>query len=197
MDQNENDTQEFAPENGGYTQAPDSQGAASGGQLGNQSGGYQTPGQYGGQQNGGYQTSGQYGGQQNGGYQTSGQYGGQQNGGYQNGQPYMGQGSMPQQKEPMGFAIAGMVLGIVSIVCCCSPFVGGATSVLGLIFSIIVLVQKKPGKGMAIAGVICAAIGLVLLISMMVASNSMMDYIDSHGGMENYLREFDTNGDFY
>ncbi len=114
-----------------------------------------------------------------------------------NGQPYMGQGYMPQQKEPMGYAIAGMVLGIVSIVCCCSPFVGGVTGVLGLIFSIMVLVQKKPGKGMAIAGVICAAIGLILMVSMLVANNSMMDYINSQGGMENILRDLDTDGDFY
>lgn len=183
MDQNENNAQEFTPEEGGYTQAPDSQGMVSGGQ---------NDSQYDGQQSGGYQTSGQFGGQQNGGYQNSGQFGGQMNG-----QPYMGQGYMPQQKEPMGFAIAGMVLGIVSIVCCCSPFVGGVTGVLGLIFSIMVLVQKKPGKGMAIAGVICAAIGLVLVISMFFANNSMMDYINSRGGMENFLREFDTNGDFY
>ncbi len=104
---------------------------------------------------------------------------------------------MPQQKEPMGFAIAGMVLGIVSIVCCCSPFVGGVTGVLGLIFSIMVLVQKKPGKGMAIAGAICAAIGLILVVSMLVANNSMMDYINSQGGMENILRDLDTDGDFY
>lgn len=116
-----------------------------------------------------------------------------------NGQSYMGQGYMPQQKEPMGFAIAGMVLGIVSIVCCCSPFVGGVTGVLGLIFSIMVLVQKKPGKGMAIAGVICAAIGLVLMISMYFANNSMMEYINSRGGMESILNEFDIEpeSDFY
>ncbi|MCI8339148.1 MAG: DUF4190 domain-containing protein [Lachnospiraceae bacterium] len=192
MDQNENHSQEFAPEDGGYTQAPESQGAASGQYDGQQSGGYQTSGQFGGQQNGGYQASGQFGGQQSGGYQNPGQFGGQMNG-----QPYMGQGYMPQQKDPMGYAIAGMVLGIVSIVCCCSPFVGGVTGVLGLIFSIMVLVQKRPGKGMAIAGVICAAIGLILMVSMLVANNSMMDYINSQGGMENIFRNLDSNGDFY
>lgn len=194
MDQNEKHSQEFSPEDGGYTQAPDSQGAASG-QFGDQqNGGYQASGQFGGQQNGGYQASGRFGGQQNGGYQNPGQFGGQMNG-----QPYMGQGYMPQQKEPMGFAIAGMVLGIVSIVCCCSPFVGGVTGVLGLIFSIMVLVQKRPGKGMAIAGVICAAVGLILVVSMIVANNSMMDYINSQGGMEHFLKDFhvEPDSDFY
>lgn len=116
-----------------------------------------------------------------------------------NGQPYMGQGYMPQQKEPMGFAIAGMVLGIVSIMCCCSPFVGGVTGVLGLIFSIMVLVQKRPGRGMAIAGVICAAIGLVLLVAMLVfaavVDDSAMDYINSHGGVEHFLDDWEVKPD--
>jgi len=189
MENNENNSQEFTPQEGGYTQAPDSQGTPPAGQdNGQQSGGYQFSNQYSGQQSGGYQSSSQFGGQQNGGYQSSGQM---------NGQPYMGQGNMPQQNEPKGFAIAGMVLGIVSIVCCCSPLIGGVTGVLGLIFSIIVLTQKKPGKGMAIAGVICAAIGLLLVICMLFANNSMMEYIESNGGMENFLRDLETNGDFY
>ena len=114
-----------------------------------------------------------------------------------NGQPYMGQGYMPQQNEPKGFAIAGMVLGIVSIVCCCSPYIGGITGVLGLIFSIMVLAQKRPGKGMAIAGVICAAIGLLLVICMLFANNSMMEYINSQGGMNAILRDIENGGDFY
>lgn len=193
MENNENNSQEFAPQDGGYTKAPDSQGAAPGEQDNDQySGGFQSSGQYNGQQNGEFQSSDQYGGQQNGGFQSSGQYGGQMNG-----QPYMGQGYMPQQNEPKGFAIAGMVLGIVSIVCCCSPLVGGVTGVLGLIFSIMVLVQKRPGKGMAIAGVICAAIGLLLVIGMLFANEGAMEYINSQGGMDAILRDIENGGDFY
>ena len=46
MDNNENNSQEFAPQDGGYTQAPDSQGAASGGQdNGQYSGGFQSSSQ--------------------------------------------------------------------------------------------------------------------------------------------------------
>ena len=171
MENNENNSQEFAPQDGGYTQAPTSQGNASQGQ-----------------QNGGFQSSNQYNGQQNGGFQSSNQY---------NGQPYGGQGYMPPQKEPKGFAIAGMVLGIVSIVCCCSPYIGGITGLLGLVFSIIVLAQKRPGKGMAIAGVVCAALGLLLSICMFIANNSMMEYIQQNGGMEAILREIENGEDFY
>jgi hypothetical protein len=63
-----------------------------------------------------------------------------------------------------GFATAGLVCGIFSCLCCCGcPF-----SVLGLIFSIIALVQinaqpeKQAGWGLALAGLICSAISLLI-----------------------------------
>lgn len=61
-----------------------------------------------------------------------------------------------------GFAIAGFVLSLVSLVCC------GTTSVLGLIFSIIGLVQSKKmngnGKGLAIAGIVISCIFVVIVV---------------------------------
>lgn len=61
-----------------------------------------------------------------------------------------------------GLAIAGFVLSIVSFFCC------GSTSVLGLIFSIIGLVNcnknGKDGKGLAIAGIVINSIMFVVLI---------------------------------
>lgn len=61
-----------------------------------------------------------------------------------------------------GFATAGFVISLVSILCC------GGTSTIGLIFSIIGLVTAKKydgnGKGLAIAGIIISAISVILLI---------------------------------
>lgn len=63
-----------------------------------------------------------------------------------------------------GFAIAGFVISLVSILCC------GFSSILGLIFSIIGLVNankgNKEGKGLAIAGIVISSILLVLLIAL-------------------------------
>ena len=63
-----------------------------------------------------------------------------------------------------GFATAGFVCGLISCVCCCGcPF-----NILGLIFSIVALVQignqtnKDEGWGLALAGLICSAISLLL-----------------------------------
>ena len=62
-----------------------------------------------------------------------------------------------------------MVLGIVSAFVALSSQASGIAavvicSVLSLIFGIISLTQKKPGKGMAIAGVVLAASALVITV---------------------------------
>ncbi|MEM1354839.1 MAG: DUF4190 domain-containing protein [Planctomycetota bacterium] len=74
---------------------------------------------------------------------------------------------------PAGMAITSMVLGICSLplLCCC--FVGPVLSIMGLIFGIIALKQlpdtpqAKGPRGMAIAGIICSSIGLLLGIAYM------------------------------
>lgn len=109
--------------------------------------------------------------------------------------PYGMNGQKPSKStfSPSGFSIASLVLGILSIVCCCAWYISGIFGILGLVFSIIVLVKKKPGKGMAIAGLICSAIGIImaviLLIMVFVVGTSMTadDYskiIDQINSME-------------
>ena len=66
-----------------------------------------------------------------------------------------------------GFAIAGFVLGICSVlfgwICCFN-----ITSVLGLVFSIIGLCQtagkKNSGKGLAIAGLVLSILAVLILV---------------------------------
>lgn len=78
-----------------------------------------------------------------------------------------------------GVAIAGFVVSLVSVLCC------GGTSFIGLILSIIGLVQSKKkegnGKGLAIAGIIISAILLILLILLyvFVFSAAIIDEINS------------------
>lgn len=69
-------------------------------------------------------------------------------------------------------AITSLVLGILSIPSCCCWFVGAPFAIAGagLVLGIIALnkIRKSPqewkGGGMAIAGVVCASIGLILCI---------------------------------
>lgn len=74
---------------------------------------------------------------------------------------------MVQQKTTNPMAITGMIMGIISLfsICCIGwPFI-----VLGIIFSSIGLSQIKSnphqeGKGMAIAGLVCSIVGIVMVI---------------------------------
>ena len=65
---------------------------------------------------------------------------------------------------PTGFAIASLVMGILSILgCCCYGLAGIIFGILGIIFGCIqqkAEYGKKPG--MAIAGIITSAVGLIL-----------------------------------
>lgn len=155
----------------------------------------QSDGQYG-------QNYGQPGGQYDQNYgQPGGQYGqgyGQYGQGYgQPGDPYgqnyanqdMNMGGGPaypqnnmQPQESKGVSIASMVLGIFSLTFgCCITYVGIATAIAGLITGIISLKDKKPGKGMAIAGIIMSAIALVFLvfcIILVLTSDTYQDMVD-------------------
>ena len=86
------------------------------------------------------------------------------------GNPY---GQPPQEQGGQGMAIAGMVLGIISLVCCCSGYFALVIGIVGFVLSLVVLVQKKPGKGMAIAGIICASIAVITILALMMIGRSV------------------------
>ncbi len=63
----------------------------------------------------------------------------------------------PQPDNSRGMAIASLVMGIISLVCCGSLF-----SILGIIFGAVSLSRKKQQNGMAVAGLILSCIAFVL-----------------------------------
>lgn len=74
----------------------------------------------------------------------------------------------PAAKRTNGFATAGFICGLISLTCCCGcPF-----NLLGLTFSIIALAQingqtnKDGGWGLALTGLICSAISLLLSLGL-------------------------------
>ncbi|MBR3210725.1 MAG: zinc ribbon domain-containing protein [Bacilli bacterium] len=68
-----------------------------------------------------------------------------------------------QVKKSNGMAIAGFVVSLVSTILCC-----GSLNMISLILSIIGVAKAKDydgaGKGLAIAGIIISAIGIVVLL---------------------------------
>lgn len=91
-------------------------------------------------------------------------------------------------KKPVnGFAIAGMVIGILSLVlCCCSEYIGLVLGILAIIFSIIA--KKQGPSGMATAGLICGIIALVLsavsIILGFLAASFLKDVIPNFAEMD-------------
>ncbi len=76
--------------------------------------------------------------------------------------------------ESYGFAIASLVLGILSLVLCC--VYGGFLGIPGLIFGIVSLVRKESKMEMAIAGIITSSIGFIYGILMIMATVMTIHY---------------------
>lgn len=97
--------------------------------------------------------------------------------GFENGnQPYYTQGNGQEvPKESQTLAIVGMVLGILSLLCCCVTYLSIVLAVVSLVLSIVSIVQKKPGKGMAIAGIVCSAVALVIGVVAIILSFAVFD----------------------
>lgn len=76
-----------------------------------------------------------------------------------------------------GMAVAGFVLSLISLFCC------GFLSILGLIFSILGLVNAPKvggkGKGLAIAGIILGGLAILLMILSFLFMPSFNDRINS------------------
>lgn len=85
----------------------------------------------------------------------------------------------PAALKTSGFAIAGLVLGICSLLfgwACCFNITG----ILGLIFSIIGMCQtgegKGKGRGLAIAGLALSIVSILLLIAVGLLSQAFVYY---------------------
>lgn len=87
-----------------------------------------------------------------------------------------------------GYAIASLVCGILSLVCCCcSPLavvLGGVAVGLG----IYVVNAGLPGKEMAIAGIVCGGIGLAIFLFSMIGSAT-----GAFSGIKNSMDLFDLD----
>ena len=80
--------------------------------------------------------------------------------------------------EKKGQSIASLVLGICSFIAWLIPLFGYPVSIVGIVMG--AMGMKKGGKKMAIAGIICSSIGLLITLINSIAGVIMMM------GMMNY-----------
>ena len=81
-------------------------------------------------------------------------------------------GASNQGGGNIGFAIASMICGIFSIVCCCFTLFSAVLAIAAVVLGIITLCFKYDGKGMAIAGIATGGVGIVIVIFSMILSGS-------------------------
>ena len=82
----------------------------------------------------------------------------------------------PAQK--IGFSVASLVLGLVSLICCCCGLQFIAAP-LALIFGIIALVKHHQGTGMAITGVVTAGLSLMLTAVVLLTHSDLLRYANT------------------
>lgn len=101
---------------------------------------------------------------------------------------------MEENNGSKGLAIASLVLGILSLISCCSCF---PLAIVGLILSIIALVKSKNGKGLAIAGLITSAVALVVfIVSAVRFAPYASDYMDFVQNSAEYVQEYEEDGTY-
>jgi hypothetical protein len=110
----------------------------------------------------------------------------------------------PEPKKGNGPATAGLVFGILTFIFSFASYFVSLFALLGLIFSIIGLCKKAPGKGKAIAGLILTVLGVISAVLFTiffwaaagVIFDSFMNDIESEIEDEFYLTSYsDTNDD--
>lgn len=80
-----------------------------------------------------------------------------------------------------GFAIASMILGILSLLCCCVSAFSLICAIVAIILGIVGIYNKYDGKGMAIAGIVMGSISLVVfvIIIVFVGSAGLLEALNS------------------
>lgn len=92
-----------------------------------------------------------------------------------------------------GFAIASMICGIVSLVCCCLGWGILAVAIAAIVLGIIAIVKGFDGKTLAIVGLITGGIGLIMAIIWGAAGSAIGSVADDMDipGLENIIDEMD------
>ena len=93
------------------------------------------------------------------------------------------------KRKTVGFSIASMVLGILSVICCCLTWAGLIMGIAAIVFAVISRKSLGYFDGMTIAGLILGIFGTVFGIAVIVISYALQDI------MNELLRELEEMED--
>ena len=85
-----------------------------------------------------------------------------------------------EKKGNKGFAIASLVCGILSIICCCFSCFSLVLAIAAIGLGIVTLACKYDGKGMAVAGIVMGGLGVTMFIAVLAigASDGYTEFMD-------------------
>ena len=92
-------------------------------------------------------------------------------------------------KQSKAFAIVALVCGILSLLCSCCGWFGIILSIAAIVFGILSINKEEDAKGMAIAGIVCGAIGLLIAI-VVVIMGAALSSLDSDS-VEQFVEQFE------
>ena len=99
---------------------------------------------------------------------------------YQNENDYSYRTVMDVKSKNRAFAIVSMVLGILSIVCCCIYYVGIVAAIIAVVFASVSRAKMGYFDGFAIAGLITGIIGIVFGAAMIVVDIFFVEALDAY-----------------
>ena len=92
------------------------------------------------------------------------------------------------QTEPAqggkGLSIAAMICGILSIVCCCVGWLSIILAIVAVVLGIIAMVKGASGKALALTGLICGGVGLILAIIALAGGTAALSELGGIGGLD-------------
>ena len=95
------------------------------------------------------------------------------------------------EKGSKVFGIISLICGILGLLCSCCGWLGIVVAVAGVVLGIISIKKEEDAKGMAIAGIVCGGIGLVIAIIVLVSLGALSSADPEE--IKKYVEQFSTN----
>ena len=77
------------------------------------------------------------------------------------------------------YAVASLVCGILSILCCCLDWIAAVIGVGAIVLFALDRYFNKKSDGLAIAGLVCGIVGIILIALAYVVALALVDYMQS------------------
>ena len=96
------------------------------------------------------------------------------------------------KKHSKGFAIASMVLGILSVMCCCFEYFSIVMAIVAVVFFAVDRRTNGKSNGMAIAGLVLGIFGIVLSVFSILSTILFKDFYEQYSSIYSSMLD-----DFY